>query len=103
MNGQTLSRKIPPPTKTPSIPVSYTHLDDFEAQMAKKPYVIMVVGVNGVGKTTTIGKLAYQFKKAGKSVYLDVILKFLFFKPITEYYLLFVHSFLPLSFFLEIV
>lgn len=36
----------------------------------KKPYVIMVVGVNGVGKTTTIGKLAYQFKKSGKSVYL---------------------------------
>lgn len=33
-----------------------------------KPYVIMVVGVNGVGKTTTIGKLAYQFKKAGRSV-----------------------------------
>jgi fused signal recognition particle receptor len=36
----------------------------------KKPYVIMVVGVNGVGKTTTIGKLAYMFKKAGKSVML---------------------------------
>lgn len=36
----------------------------------KKPYVIMVVGVNGVGKTTTIGKLAYQFKKLGKKVYL---------------------------------
>ena len=35
-----------------------------------KPHVIMVVGVNGVGKTTTIGKLAYQFKKAGKKVYL---------------------------------
>ncbi len=35
-----------------------------------KPYVIMVVGVNGVGKTTTIGKLAYLFKQAGKSVYL---------------------------------
>ena len=35
-----------------------------------KPFVIMVVGVNGVGKTTTIGKLAYQFKQAGKSVYL---------------------------------
>ncbi|MBQ8449383.1 MAG: signal recognition particle-docking protein FtsY [Bacteroidaceae bacterium] len=34
------------------------------------PYVIMVVGVNGVGKTTTIGKLAHQFKKAGKKVYL---------------------------------
>ena len=37
---------------------------------AKKPYVIMVVGVNGVGKTTTIGKLAYQFKKQGKKVVL---------------------------------
>ena len=35
-----------------------------------KPYAILVVGVNGVGKTTTIGKLAYQFKKAGKKVYL---------------------------------
>ncbi|HAZ02522.1 MAG: signal recognition particle-docking protein FtsY [Bacteroidetes bacterium GWA2_40_14] len=34
------------------------------------PYIIMVVGVNGVGKTTTIGKLAHQFKKAGKSVYI---------------------------------
>ncbi|GHV47325.1 signal recognition particle receptor FtsY [Bacteroidia bacterium] len=37
---------------------------------AVKPYVIMVVGVNGVGKTTTIGKLAHQFKKSGKSVML---------------------------------
>src|SRR5699024_1941566 len=36
----------------------------------KKPYVVMVVGVNGVGKTTTIGKLAYQFKKQGKKVML---------------------------------
>ncbi len=36
----------------------------------KKPYVIMVVGVNGVGKTTTIGKLAYQFKQNGKKVVL---------------------------------
>ena len=45
-------------------------VDDFETPVAKKPYVVMVVGVNGVGKTTTIGKLAYQFKKAGKSVYL---------------------------------
>ena len=35
-----------------------------------KPYVILVVGVNGVGKTTTIGKLAYQFKQAGKKIYL---------------------------------
>ena len=43
---------------------------DFDVPVEKKPYVIMVVGVNVVGKTTTIGKLAYQFKKAGKSVYL---------------------------------
>ena len=43
---------------------------NFDIPIDKKPYVIMVVGVNGVGKTTTIGKLAYQFKKAGKSVYL---------------------------------
>ena len=43
---------------------------DFTVATDKKPYVIMVVGVNGVGKTTTIGKLAYQFKKAGKKVYL---------------------------------
>lgn len=42
----------------------------FDLPSDKKPYVIMVVGVNGVGKTTTIGKLANQFKKAGKSVYL---------------------------------
>jgi fused signal recognition particle receptor len=41
---------------------------DFSIPSDKKPYVIMVVGVNGVGKTTTIGKLAYQFKKSGKSV-----------------------------------
>jgi fused signal recognition particle receptor len=43
---------------------------DFELPERGKPYVIMVVGVNGVGKTTTIGKLAYHFKKAGKKVYL---------------------------------
>lgn len=43
---------------------------DFDVPEGKKPYVIMVVGVNGVGKTTTIGKLAYNFKKAGKSVVL---------------------------------
>jgi len=44
--------------------------EDFTLPEGKKPYVIMVVGVNGVGKTTTIGKLAHQFKKAGKSVVL---------------------------------
>ena len=44
--------------------------EEFSVPEGKKPYVIMVVGVNGVGKTTTIGKLAYQFKKMGLSVYL---------------------------------
>lgn len=43
---------------------------DFASIPAQKPYVIMVVGVNGVGKTTTIGKLAAQFRKAGKKVLL---------------------------------
>ena len=43
---------------------------DFDAPLPVTPYVIMVVGVNGVGKTTTIGKLAHQYKKAGKKVYL---------------------------------
>ena len=44
--------------------------EDFEFPEGKKPYVILVVGVNGVGKTTTIGKLAYNFKRVGKSVIL---------------------------------
>lgn len=43
---------------------------DFTSTLPASPYVILVVGVNGVGKTTTIGKLAYNFKKAGKSVLL---------------------------------
>ena len=43
---------------------------DFEIPKKDMPYVIMVVGVNGVGKTTTIGKLAYQFKQKGYSVML---------------------------------
>jgi fused signal recognition particle receptor len=45
-------------------------IDEFETPADKKPYVIMVVGVNGVGKTTTIGKLSAQFKKKGKKVVL---------------------------------
>ena len=44
--------------------------EDFTVDEDKKPYVIMVVGVNGVGKTTTIGKLAYQFTQAGNKVVL---------------------------------
>lgn len=45
-------------------------LDDFDLPEGKKPYVLLVVGVNGVGKTTTIGKLAYQYKQKGYSVLL---------------------------------
>ena len=44
--------------------------DNWDLPSDHVPYVILVVGVNGVGKTTTIGKLAYQFKNAGKTVYL---------------------------------
>lgn len=44
--------------------------ESFDATMPKKPYVVLVVGVNGVGKTTTIGKLAYQYRLAGKKVML---------------------------------
>jgi fused signal recognition particle receptor len=45
-------------------------VSDFSEELPNKPQVIMVVGVNGVGKTTTIGKLAYHFKQAGKKVVL---------------------------------
>ncbi|MBN2275170.1 MAG: signal recognition particle-docking protein FtsY [Bacteroidales bacterium] len=45
-------------------------INGFSAILPQKPWVIMVVGVNGVGKTTTIGKMAYHYKKAGKSVLL---------------------------------
>ncbi len=51
--------------------LSETHVgeeEEFSVPKNKKPYVIMVVGVNGVGKTTTIGKLAYQFKKQGLQI-----------------------------------
>ena len=44
--------------------------EDFDSPLGHKPYVVLVVGVNGVGKTTTIAKLAYQYKQAGKKVML---------------------------------
>ena len=47
-----------------------TNAYTFTSELPAKPYIILVVGVNGVGKTTTIGKLAYNFKNAGKSVLL---------------------------------
>lgn len=45
-------------------------LDDYEIPTGKKPYILLVIGVNGVGKTTTIGKLAYQYKQKGYKVVL---------------------------------
>lgn len=47
---------------------STSEFKSFDFNITKKPYVIMIVGVNGVGKTTSIGKLAFNFKKSGKSV-----------------------------------
>lgn len=58
-----ISQMLARPDKNPE-------LGDFEVPEDKKPYVIMVVGVNGVGKTTTIGKLAHQYKEAGNKVIL---------------------------------
>ncbi len=58
-----ISQMLARPDKDPE-------LGDFEVPEDKKPFVIMVVGVNGVGKTTTIGKLAYQYKAAGNKVIL---------------------------------
>lgn len=52
------------------VAVSEKNAYGFNTELPAKPYVILVVGVNGVGKTTTIGKLAHNFKKAGKSVLL---------------------------------
>lgn len=57
-------------TQLLSRPEDDNNLADFEVPEDKKPYVIMVVGVNGVGKTTTIGKLAHQYKAAGNKVIL---------------------------------
>lgn len=43
---------------------------EFDAELPNKPHVVLIVGVNGVGKTTTIGKLSYMYKSAGKNVLL---------------------------------
>lgn len=55
---------------TPEASSDDEQLEDFHVPADKRPYVILVVGVNGVGKTTTIGKLAYQYSKAGNKVFL---------------------------------
>ncbi|MDE6559676.1 MAG: signal recognition particle-docking protein FtsY, partial [Muribaculaceae bacterium] len=55
---------------TPNTDESGEEIEDFHVPADKKPYVILVVGVNGVGKTTTIGKLAHQYAQAGNKVLL---------------------------------
>ena len=70
MNTAELNRILKEEVVALLSPNNSTSLPDFETPSDKKPYVIMVVGVNGVGKTTTIGKLSAQFKRNGKQVIL---------------------------------
>lgn len=70
LNTSELNRILKEEIESIIVDAPSTNSYDFHSDLPTKPYVILVVGVNGVGKTTTIGKLAYNFKKAGKSVLL---------------------------------
>jgi fused signal recognition particle receptor len=70
LNTSELSRILQQEIEATLVDASSNNAYAFDSALPNKPYVILVVGVNGVGKTTTIGKLAYNFKKAGKSVLL---------------------------------
>ncbi|MBS1599806.1 MAG: signal recognition particle-docking protein FtsY [Bacteroidetes bacterium] len=70
LNTGELNRMLQEEMESILVDGSENSYNNFESALSAKPYVILVVGVNGVGKTTTIGKLAYNFKKAGKSVLL---------------------------------
>jgi fused signal recognition particle receptor len=70
LNTSELNKILQEEIKATLVDAPSTNTYDFQSDLPTKPYVILVVGVNGVGKTTTIGKLAYNFKKAGKSVLL---------------------------------
>ena len=70
LNTSELNRILKEEIEGMIVDASGTNSYDFHSNLPTKPYVILVVGVNGVGKTTTIGKLAYNFKQAGKSVLL---------------------------------
>lgn len=70
LNTSELNRILKEEIEGMIVDASGTNSYDFHSNLPSKPYVILVVGVNGVGKTTTIGKLAYNFKQAGKSVLL---------------------------------
>ncbi|MEI6949359.1 signal recognition particle-docking protein FtsY [Paraflavisolibacter sp. H34] len=70
LNTSELNRILQDEIETTLVDAPSANSYDFHSDLPTKPYVILVVGVNGVGKTTTIGKLAHNFKKAGKSVLL---------------------------------
>jgi len=70
MNPAELNRMLQEEVESILIDAPESNSYAFDSELPFKPYIILVVGVNGVGKTTTIGKLAYNFKKAGKSVLL---------------------------------
>jgi fused signal recognition particle receptor len=70
LNTSELNKLLKEEIETILVDAPESNSYSFQSDLPSKPYVILVVGVNGVGKTTTIGKLAYNFKKAGKSVLL---------------------------------
>ncbi|HRA12935.1 MAG TPA: signal recognition particle receptor subunit alpha, partial [Chitinophagaceae bacterium] len=70
LNAEELNKMLQEEIEALLIDASESNSYAFDSELPFKPYIILVVGVNGVGKTTTIGKLAYNFKKAGKSVLL---------------------------------
>ena len=70
LNSNELNKMLQEEIESILVDASSLNSYAFNDDLPTKPYIILVVGVNGVGKTTTIGKLAYNFKKAGKSVLL---------------------------------
>ena len=70
LNAGELNKMLQEEIETLLVDAPESNTYAFNSDLPTRPYIILVVGVNGVGKTTTIGKLAYNFKKAGKSVLL---------------------------------
>lgn len=70
MNSSELNKMLQEEIEAILVDAEASNSYSFHSELPKKPYIILVVGVNGVGKTTTIGKLAYNFKTAGKDVLL---------------------------------
>lgn len=70
LNASELNKILQEEIESILVDAPFSNSYDFHSELPNKPFVILVVGVNGVGKTTTIGKLAYNFKKAGQSVLL---------------------------------